>query len=233
MNEQPCRRLRVFISQPTKGKTNKEIEKEREELIKFAKEKLGEDIDVNDPLSEMPNPPGASSLWSVTEPIKALSFADACVFADGYEKDRGCVLVHKACEDYGIKVFEYGNPVHNAEDDDTESKKDWPTLDGAQVKAFKPVFNLEGTIEGMMSSDYKQRFVAEYLQTKVRYEKLKNLNNKYLATKESGKDHLGFKPSCSLELLARQQRSMGEYLACLEQRAFIEDIELPNPYVNR
>lgn len=97
---------------------------------------------------------------------------------------------------------------------------------------YSPTFKLEDTCERMRSTDYKERFLAEYLQTKIRYEKLKNLNNKYLATKESGKDYLGFKPSCSLELLARQQRFMGEYLACLEQRAVIEGIELPNPYVN-
>ena len=84
----------------------------------------------------------------------------------------------------------------------------------------------------MMSADHTKRFVAEYIQTKIRYEKLKNLNNKYLATKKSGKDHLGFKPSCSVELLLKQQRHMGEYLSCLEERAVIEGIDLPNPFVN-
>lgn len=231
MNEQPCRRLRVFISQPMNGKTNEEIEKEREELTEFAKEKLGSDVEIIDSFFKEA-PYGAKPLWFLGESFKLLSTADAAVFAKGYEKARGCVMEHKACEIYGIKVFEHGNPVHNAEEDKPEPKEEWPTLDGAQVKAFKPVFNLEGTISDMMSSDHKQRFAAEYLQTKIRYEKLKNLNNKYLATKESGKDHLGFKPSCSLELLVRQQRYMGEYLACLEQRAVIEDIELPNPYVN-
>lgn len=229
MNEQPSRRFKVFISQPMNCKTNEEIIKEREELTEFAKAKLGSDIEIIDSfLKDAPH--DARPLWFLGKSFELLSTADVAVFAKGYEKARGCVMEHKACENYGIKVFEYGNPVHNAEE--REPKEEWPTLDGAQVKPFKPVFNLEGTISSMMSSDYKQRFVAEYIQTKIRYEKLKNLNNKYLATKESGKDHLGFKPSCSLELLARQQRFMGEYLACLEQRAVIEDIELPNPYVN-
>ena len=229
--EQSQRRLRVFISQPMNGKTNEEIAKEREELTEFAKTKLGSDIEIIDSFFK-DAPHDAKPLWFLGKSFELLSTADACIFADGYEKARGCVMEHKACENYGIGAYEYGNPVHNVEDDVAIPKEDCPTLDGAQVKVFKPVFNLQGTAASMTSPDHKQRFVAEYLQTKIRYEKLKNLNNKYLATKESGKDYLGFKPSCSLELLARQQRFMGEYLACLEQRAVIEDIDLPNPYVN-
>lgn len=230
MNEQPSRRLKVFISQPMNGKTNEEIIKEREELIEFAKAKLGSDIEIIDSfLKDAPHE--AEPLRFLGKAFEFLSTADVAVFAKGYEKARGCVMEHKACENYGIKVFEYGNPVQNGEEDIAVPKEECPTLDGAQVKVRFTVFDLEGTIARMMSPDHKQRFVAEYLQTKIRYEKLKNLNNKYLVTKETGKDHLGFKPSCSLELLVRQQRSMGEYLACLEQRAVIEDIELPNPYV--
>lgn len=37
---------------------------------------------------------------------------------------------------------------------------------------------LKETIELMCSSDYKERFVAEYRQVKIRYEKLKNFCNK-------------------------------------------------------
>ena len=37
---------------------------------------------------------------------------------------------------------------------------------------------LKDTIALMTSSDYKQRFIAEYWQTKIRYEKLKDFCNK-------------------------------------------------------
>jgi hypothetical protein len=95
-----------------------------------------------------------------------------------------------------------------------------------------PTFKLADTSRFMVSADYKERFIAEYLQTKIRYEKLKAMTTKYVATIESCKDYLGFKPSCSVELLLKQQRLMGEYLGCLEQRAVVEGIELPNPYIN-
>ena len=41
---------------------------------------------------------------------------------------------------------------------------------------------LKDTVEGMESPDYKERFKAEYYQTKIRYEKLKKLLNKMNAS---------------------------------------------------
>lgn len=42
---------------------------------------------------------------------------------------------------------------------------------------------LKNTVELMNSEDYKERFKAEYYQTKIRYEKLKAFNNKIEASK--------------------------------------------------
>lgn len=79
---------------------------------------------------------------------------------------------------------------------------------------------LKDTVVGMKSSDYKERFVAEYQQTKIRYDKLDAMTVKY----EAGT--LTFKPSCSLELLLEQKKHMGLYLRCLKVRAEIEGIDL-------
>lgn len=79
---------------------------------------------------------------------------------------------------------------------------------------------LKDTIELMNSADYKERFKAEYYQTKIRYEKLHKVVIKY----EAGT--LNFTPSCSIELLKAQKRAMGEYLYNLEVRAEIENINL-------
>lgn len=72
----------------------------------------------------------------------------------------------------------------------------------------------------MCSEDYKDRFKAEYLQLKMRYNKLHNMVVKYEANK------LEFKPSCDIELLKKQKAAMGNYLYCLEVRAQIEGIDL-------
>ena len=79
---------------------------------------------------------------------------------------------------------------------------------------------LKETIELMNSSDYKDRFKAEYYQTKIRYDKLHQM----LVKHEAGV--LDFKPTCPIEKLKEQKRYMGEYLRCLEVRAAIEGIEL-------
>ena len=86
---------------------------------------------------------------------------------------------------------------------------------------------LRNTIEMMTSEDYKERFKAEYWQTKIRYEKLHKMTIKYEANK------LNFTPSCSLDLLNEQKKHMGMYLHCLEVRAEIEGISLENIEVQK
>ena len=86
------------------------------------------------------------------------------------------------------------------------------------------------TVEGMLSADYKERFKAEYQQTKIRYEKLKAFCNRIEAAMHT--EHLDVnsvempKHDCPVGLLLDQQRVMGEYLHYLEIRAVIEGIDL-------
>ncbi len=79
---------------------------------------------------------------------------------------------------------------------------------------------LKDTIGMMNSADYKERFKAEYYQTKIRYEKL----HRMVVKNEAGT--LNFTPSCDIELLKKQKMHMGNYLYCLEVRAEIEGISL-------
>lgn len=80
--------------------------------------------------------------------------------------------------------------------------------------------DLKDTVELMLSDDYKDRFKAEYYQTKIRYEKLHKMLVKY----EAGT--LDFEPDCPFDLLKEQAMHMGIYLTKLEIRAQIEKIEL-------
>ena len=79
---------------------------------------------------------------------------------------------------------------------------------------------LSDTFTLMTSGDYKDRFKAEYLQTKIRYEKL----HRMIVKLEAGT--LDFEPKCSITLLREQARFMGEYLHILEIRAEIEKVDL-------
>lgn len=79
---------------------------------------------------------------------------------------------------------------------------------------------LKDTIELMTSADYKDRFKAEYWQTKIRYDKL----HKMVVKMEAGT--LEFEPSCTLKCFKKQLSFMGNYLYMLELRAQIEGVEL-------
>ena len=83
---------------------------------------------------------------------------------------------------------------------------------------------LKETLDLMLSSNYKERFIAEYRQTKIRYEKLKNFCNKIEVETMLGKEVT--KHDCPLQLLREQQKYMGLYLSVLEKRALIENIKL-------
>lgn len=91
-------------------------------------------------------------------------------------------------------------------------------------KKEKNNMELKETVELMNSEDYKERFVAEYHQVKIRYEKLKNFCNKIEVEEMLGKEVT--KHDCPLELLREQQKYMGLYLSVLEKRALIENVEL-------
>ena len=79
---------------------------------------------------------------------------------------------------------------------------------------------LKDTIEMMQSDNFKERFKAEYWQTKIRYEKLHNM----LIKADAGT--LNFTPVCPLDIFREQKANMGRYLYCLEVRAEMEGIDL-------
>lgn len=80
--------------------------------------------------------------------------------------------------------------------------------------------DLEDTIAGMISDDYKERFIAEYIQTVIRARKLDEL---LFAAHEN---KLDFELNCPVTLLASQLAAMREYLHFLEMRSKYEEIDL-------
>ena len=87
------------------------------------------------------------------------------------------------------------------------------------LKNAKIKMELKDTIELMISSDYNDRFRAEYYQLEVRIDKLQTMLEKYK------NNQLDFVPSCSYELLNKQLEAMIEYRNCLLERSIIEDID--------
>jgi hypothetical protein len=79
---------------------------------------------------------------------------------------------------------------------------------------------LPATAAGMISTDYKERFKAEYAQLVIRYEGLKGMLKKW----DDGT--LEFEPTCPRSIYNMQIKAMSEYIAVLEARAAIENVDL-------
>ena len=81
---------------------------------------------------------------------------------------------------------------------------------------------LKDTVELMTSGDYKERFIAEYCQVKIRYGKLKYMLERW----ENGL--LDFTPTCPRSTYDLQTAAMKDYIAILEARAVMEGVTLPS-----
>lgn len=94
--------MKIMISQPMRGKTEKEIKDEREALVKKLQEEghevletVFEDFDCY-----------ASPIAYLARSIEFLDKADAVVFMKGWEKARGCRIEHQIALDYGKFIKE-------------------------------------------------------------------------------------------------------------------------------
>ena len=79
---------------------------------------------------------------------------------------------------------------------------------------------LQDTVQMMNSSEYQERFKAEYYQLKIRYEKLQTMLKKW------DKGILEFTPACPRSTYNLQISAMENYLAVLESRAVMEGVQL-------
>lgn len=81
--------------------------------------------------------------------------------------------------------------------------------------------NMMDTVPLMGSDDYKERFIAEYVQVSIRLSNLKTMLHKW------GRGELDFEPSCPKYILEQQETGMQIYKGIMETRAEYERINLP------
>ena len=79
---------------------------------------------------------------------------------------------------------------------------------------------LADTVEMMNSSDYKEKFKAEYAQLVIRVNGLKNMLDKW------DRGELDFTPTCPREVYNDQMEYMVNYMTVLADRAYMENIDL-------
>ena len=98
---------KVFISQPMSGKREKEIREDRvrilEQLSRFAI--YEKDIDIIDTyVTEEPPEDSNVRLWFLGKTIEKLAQADLVIFAEDWQKARGCRIEHECAQIYHIPM---------------------------------------------------------------------------------------------------------------------------------
>lgn len=103
--------VRLFISQPMRGKTDEQIEREREELVEIAEAVYfgrGE-VEVIDSFFKggLNVPAGAKApLYHLSKSLELLATADVVIFAKGWQAARGCRIEHECADEYGVARIE-------------------------------------------------------------------------------------------------------------------------------
>lgn len=87
-----------------------------------------------------------------------------------------------------------------------------------EKKEKKEITELNQTVGWMCSKNYKERFIAEYHQLKIRYNRLKEFNEK------RDRGELDFIPDCPKVVLIKQEAQMKDLLETLKKRALLENI---------
>lgn len=98
------KKMKIMISQPMNGKTQKQIEEERAELVKDLKAK-GYEV-VNTIFAETPDEAQDKPLFYLAKSIDAMSKVDAVIFMKGWENARGCKIEHEIAVKYNKFIKE-------------------------------------------------------------------------------------------------------------------------------
>lgn len=94
--------MKLFISQPMKGKTDEQILEERNKAAGlFILE--GENVEVIDSFFK-DAPAQAATLWYLGESIKLLGEADVVYFCKDWQKYNGCTIEHECAVRYGKTI---------------------------------------------------------------------------------------------------------------------------------
>lgn len=99
--------LKLFISQPMRGKTEEQILNEREMAIVKAKAILNEDVEIIDSYFEDYNPSsGCVPLKYLAKSLELLADADIAYFIGDWREFRGCKIENTCAKEYGINIIE-------------------------------------------------------------------------------------------------------------------------------
>lgn len=102
--------MKVFISQPMSGKSQEEIDNQRENAINKIKNKyLNENIEfIYSIIEEEPNNNIFTiPVWYLSKSIEKMAEATLVYFDKGWEMANGCLIEYQICKKYGIPTVSW------------------------------------------------------------------------------------------------------------------------------
>lgn len=93
--------MKVMISQPMNGKTDKQIKKERQKIIEMLEAEGHTVIDTVLDISE-----GKDPIYYLGKSIQYIAEADGVVFMSGWKDARGCLIEYEVAKKYGKFIRE-------------------------------------------------------------------------------------------------------------------------------
>lgn len=105
--------MKLFISQPMRGRSDEEILEERERI----KKNFPDDEIIDSFFEDYEPTTGNMALKYLAKSIELLADADTAVFCEGFEKARGCMIEYQCAVAYGIEI----RYAESLEDDNDET----------------------------------------------------------------------------------------------------------------
>lgn len=97
--------MKIFISQPMRGKTEQQILDERMKAVDKVS-KLFNDEKVTIAESYQKNLyKNANPLYCLSKSLELMSKCDLVVFVEGYQNARGCKIEHECAKEYGYGIL--------------------------------------------------------------------------------------------------------------------------------
>lgn len=99
---------RLFVSQPTRGKTEDEIIEARDKAIERLSRRLNEGFEVAESYftEDEPKDVKNSGVYWLGKSLELLSECDLVLFIGDWYDYRGCQIEYQVCENYGIEIRE-------------------------------------------------------------------------------------------------------------------------------
>lgn len=100
--------LKVFISLPMRGRTDEDIDEERDSIMSYIESIIGRCREIPSHFN--------SKMASKLKPLECLgmslelmSHSDVVVFAPKWEEARGCRIEHECAVQYGYRIIDLSN----------------------------------------------------------------------------------------------------------------------------